>query len=140
MTGAPQPSAPHPSAGQPSAPQHDDRAEGARQLFLECYGTEPDGVWHGPGRVNFIGEHTDYNGGFALPFAISSGVFVAAAARDDGIVALSSRQYGGAAVTVPVADLGPGRVHGWAAYPAGVVWALQVRRLPRQRGQPGRRC
>lgn len=98
---------------------------GARQLFLQCYGTEPAGVWHAPGRVNFIGEHTDYNGGFALPFAIRAGVFVAAAARDDGLVALSSRQYGGAAVTVPVAALAPGRVDGWAAYPAGVVWALK---------------
>ena len=111
-------------AAQPSAPQHDDRAEGARQLFLQCYGTEPDGIWHAPGRVNFIGEHTDYNDGFALPFAIGSGVFVAAAARRDGMVALSSRQYGGSAVTVPVASLAPDRVHGWAAYPAGVVWAL----------------
>ena len=111
-------------AAQPSAPQHDDRAEGARQLFLQCYGTEPDGIWHAPGRVNFIGEHTDYNDGFALPFAIGSGVCVAAAARQDGMVALSSRQYGGSVVTVPVASLAPDRVHGWAAYPAGVVWAL----------------
>ncbi len=67
---------------------------------------QPAGVWHAPGRVNFIGEHTDYNGGFALPFAIGAGVFVAAAARDDGLVALSSRRYGGAAVTVPVTALG----------------------------------
>jgi galactokinase len=101
-----------------------DPQEGALRLFRECYGTEPDGVWHAPGRVNFIGEHTDYNGGFALPFAISSGVVVAAAARADGIIALSSRQYPGSAVTVPVAALVPGLVKGWAAYPAGMVWAL----------------
>jgi galactokinase len=97
---------------------------GAAALFRECYGGEPDGVWHAPGRVNFIGEHTDYNGGFALPFAIGSGVVVAAAARADGILALSSRQYGGVQVTAPVAALAPGQISGWAAYPAGILWAL----------------
>jgi galactokinase len=76
--------------------------------------------------VNFIGEHTDYNDGFALPLAISEGVFIAAAARDDGIVALASRQYGGDAVAVRVAELRPGRPDGWAAYPAGVIWALRA--------------
>ena len=101
-----------------------DPEAGALHLFRKCYGTAPAGVWHAPGRVNFIGEHTDYNGGFALPFAISSGVVVAAAARDDGIVALASRQYGGATTTVLVTALAPGRVDGWDAYPAGVVWAL----------------
>src|SRR5258708_5490436 len=101
-----------------------DAERGAVLLFRECYQAEPDGVWHAPGRVNFIGEHTDYNGGFALPFAISSGVFVAAAARQDGILAVSSRQHPGGAVTAAVASLAPGRVAGWAAYPAGVVWAL----------------
>jgi len=98
--------------------------QGAVRLFHESFGGEPEGVWHAPGRVNFIGEHTDYNGGFALPFAIGSGVFVAAAARPDGIAALSSRQYGGAMVTVPLAALVPGCIDGWAAYPSGVMWAL----------------
>jgi galactokinase len=103
-----------------------DPVDGVLRLFEECYGTEPDGIWHAPGRVNLIGEHTDYNDGFALPFAIGSGVFVAAAARPDGLVALSSRQYSGSTVTVPVAALAPGRVTGWAAYPAGMVWALNA--------------
>ena len=97
---------------------------GAARLFAERYGREPEGVWRAPGRVNFIGEHTDYNEGFALPFAIGAGVCVAAAARDDGILALSSRQHGGAVVTVPLAALAPGQPAGWAAYPAGVAWAL----------------
>jgi galactokinase len=97
---------------------------GAARLFAERYGREPEGMWFAPGRVNFIGEHTDYNEGFALPFAIGAGVCVAAAARDDGILALSSRQHGGAVVTVPLASLAPGRPAGWAAYPAGVAWAL----------------
>jgi galactokinase len=74
--------------------------------------------------VNFIGEHTDYNEGFALPFAVGAGVCVAAAARDDGILALASRQHGGAVVTVPLTTLAPGRPGGWAGYPAGVAWAV----------------
>jgi galactokinase len=98
---------------------------GAVRLFGERFGGSPEGVWRAPGRVNFIGEHTDYNEGWALPFAIGAGVYVAAAAREDGVVALSSRQYGEAAVTVSVAALAPGRPSGWAAYPAGVAWALE---------------
>ncbi len=98
---------------------------GAVRLFRERYGGEPEGVWRAPGRVNFIGEHTDYNDGFALPFAIEAGVCVAAGVRDDGLVALSSRQQGEAVVTASVDALAPGLVSGWAAYPAGVAWALR---------------
>jgi galactokinase len=98
---------------------------GAVRLFGERYGGEPEGVWRAPGRVNLIGEHTDYNDGFALPFAIEAGVCVAAATRVDGLVALSSRQQGEAVVTVSLDALSPGLVAGWAAYPAGVAWALR---------------
>ena len=103
---------------------------GAVGLFVDCYGTEPEGVWYAPGRVNFIGEHTDYNEGFALPFAIGSGVCVAAATRADGLVALTSRQHGRAVLTVPLDLLAPGRPRGWAAYPAGVAWALRTASYP----------
>jgi galactokinase len=89
-------------------------------------------VWRAPGRVNLIGEHTDYNDGFALPFAIGAGVCVAAAARDDGVLELTSRQQGERVVAVsveslargPVQSLAPGQPGGWAAYPAGMAWAL----------------
>ena len=97
---------------------------GAAQLFADVYGSEPEGIWRAPGRVNLIGEHTDYNDGFALPFAIGAGVYVAAAARRDAVLALTSRQLGGAVVDVPIAALAPGTPGGWAAYPAGVAWAL----------------
>jgi len=102
-----------------------DPEAGAVRLFGERFGGAPEGVWRAPGRVNFIGEHTDYNDGFALPFAIGAGVCVAAAAREDGLLALSSRQQGEAVVTVALEALAPGRVAGWAAYPAGVAWALR---------------
>ena len=102
-----------------------DPEAGAVRLFGERFGGSPEGVWRAPGRVNFIGEHTDYNDGFALPFAIGAGVCVAGATRKDGVVALSSRQYGEEVVTVSPAALAPGVLSGWAAYPAGVAWALR---------------
>jgi galactokinase len=99
--------------------------QSALRLFSQRYRTDPEGVWHAPGRVNLIGEHTDYNDGFALPFALGAGVYVAAARRDDNTISLASRQQGDATVTVPLTGLAPGSVRGWAAYPAGVAWAMQ---------------
>jgi galactokinase len=82
-------------------------------------------VWFAPGRANLMGEHTDYNEGFVLPFALAQGVTATAAARADGLLALRSRQKPGDQVTVALAALEPGSVTGWAAYPAGVAWALR---------------
>jgi len=99
-------------------------ADAAARWFTECYAAEPDGVWHAPGRVNLIGEHTDYNEGFVLPFALSQGVRAAASRRDDGLLELRSRQAPDDAAAVPLGALAPGLPGGWAAYPAGVAWAL----------------
>jgi galactokinase len=90
--------------------------------FRETYGRDPDGVWHAPGRVNLIGEHTDYNDGLVLPFALAQGVTVSAARRDDGVLELRSLQ---SAEVARVSDPVPGSVGGWAAYAAGVAWALR---------------
>ena len=95
----------------------------AARLFAERFGGQPDGLWRAPGRVNLIGEHTDYNEGFALPFAIQPGVYVAAAARTDGVLALVSRGYG-PVIEVATTELAPGNPAGWAAYPAGMAWAM----------------
>ncbi|WP_106403449.1 galactokinase [Actinocorallia populi] len=80
-----------------------------------------NGVWHAPGRVNLIGEHTDYNEGLVLPFALPQGITVEGEQRDDGLLELHS---GGLREVVELAGLAPGKVRGWAAYPAGVAGAL----------------
>jgi galactokinase len=100
-----------------------DRVGRAVGAFRERAGRDPDGVWAAPGRVNLIGEHTDYNDGFVLPMAIDRLVLVAAGRRDDGRLRLWSLQTG-QPEDLTLADVGPGRVEGWAAYPAGVAWAL----------------
>jgi galactokinase len=101
-----------------------DRAQAG---FAERFGTAPEGVWAAPGRVNVIGEHTDYNGGFVLPVALAHTTRAAMARRDDGVVAVASLQHPDEPVEVPVTELRPGHPPGWAGYPAGVVHQLRNR-------------
>jgi galactokinase len=84
---------------------------------------QPVGVWAAPGRVNLIGEHTDYNDGYVMPFALAQRVLIAAAPRDDGTWSVTSLNNDSTETFRP-ADLQPG-MPGWQAYVAGVVWALQ---------------
>lgn len=88
------------------------------------------GVWFAPGRANLMGEHTDYNEGLVLPFALSQGVTAAVTRRNDGLLAMRSKQMPDDVVTVPVSGLSPASVRGWAAYPAGVAWALHSADVP----------
>jgi galactokinase len=101
--------------------------------FANAYQRSPDVVWSAPGRANLIGEHTDYNDGFVLPFAIAERTEVAAARRGDETIMVASRGYSPAAAAVAWVRRGaPGRAPGgWSAYPLGVAWAIaQVRSLP----------
>ncbi|WKX72241.1 galactokinase [Streptomyces sp. XD-27] len=100
--------------------------------FQEVYGAVPAGVWAAPGRINLIGEHTDYNDGFVMPLALPHTTLAAAAPRADGVLRLHSGAVPGSVVELRVAELDPAAVGraggdrgGWAAYPAGVVWALK---------------
>jgi galactokinase len=91
--------------------------------FENAYGSTPLGVWSAPGRVNLIGEHTDYNQGFVLPFAIDRRTHVALGRRDDGVIRVASA-FADETVEIPIAELAPDRLHDWSAYPLGVAWAL----------------
>ncbi len=105
----------------------DEAADRARAAFTERFGSAPEGVWAAPGRVNVIGEHTDYNDGFVLPIALPHTTRAAVRLRTDGVLALASLQSDDGVVEVPVAELAPGRPGGWAGYPAGVVQGLGER-------------
>lgn len=110
-----------------------DTAHGASRTaaaFREVYGTDPTGVWAAPGRVNLIGEHTDYNDGFVMPLALPHTTIAAAAPRADGVLRLHSGNVRGGIVELRTDRLRPASDGGWAAYPAGVLWALQEAGLP----------
>ncbi|BAS13481.1 galactokinase [Arthrobacter sp. Hiyo8] len=96
-------------------------------LFESTFGSAPDGVWQAPGRVNLIGEHTDYNEGFVLPFAIDKTAKVAVRIRHDSRVRLLSTFGGQGLVEADVDALVPEAAKGWTKYPLGVAWALQQR-------------
>jgi galactokinase len=83
-------------------------AKSTAERFVATYGRQPDGVWQAPGRVNLIGEHTDYNQGFVLPMAINLGTCAAVALRDD-----SQR------IATSTFDSGD-----WRNYPLGVAQVL----------------
>lgn len=104
-----------------------NRAELLRADFLQRFDAQPEGVWAAPGRVNLIGEHTDYNEGFVLPFAIDRQTQVAVSSRTDRTVRIASTFAGAdsAPITTTVDALKPETTTGWSAYPLGVVWALR---------------
>ncbi|HEY5821929.1 MAG TPA: galactokinase [Propionibacteriaceae bacterium] len=93
------------------------------ESFKRQHGHDPEGVWAAPGRVNLIGEHTDYNDGFVMPFALPQAVTVAAGRRSNGTWSVTSLNLD-STESFTRDDLTPG-MSGWAAYVAGVVWALE---------------
>jgi galactokinase len=100
-------------------------AQQVREGFAALYGAEPEGVWSAPGRVNLIGEHTDYNDGFVMPFALPHVATAAVSRRTDGVLRLHSEDVEGGVVELRLDDLAPESDRNWTAYPAGVVWALR---------------
>ncbi|WP_435283084.1 galactokinase [Streptomyces koelreuteriae] len=100
-------------------------AETVAARFGELYGAEPHGVWAAPGRVNLIGEHTDYNDGFVMPFALPHIAVAAVSRREDGVLRLHSADVEGGVAELRLDDLSPESDKNWTAYPAGVVWALR---------------
>jgi len=91
--------------------------------FEDAYGRAPLGIWSAPGRVNLIGEHTDYNDGFVLPLAINRRTVVAVGPRNDARLRVASG-FTDEVAEIAIADLTPEALSGWSAYPLGVAWAL----------------
>ncbi len=91
--------------------------------FESRFNDAPAGVWSAPGRVNLIGEHTDYNDGFVLPFAIDRRTVLALSPRDDRMIRVAS-SFAEEAISISLDDLIPENLDGWSAYPLGVAWAL----------------
>ena len=96
--------------------------------FAARYGYAPTGLWSAPGRVNLIGEHTDYNEGFVLPFAIDRRTVLALGMRDDRRIRVAT-SFTADTVEIDIAELNreelvEGTLTGWSAYPLGVAWAL----------------
>jgi galactokinase len=106
--------------------------ERARQRFQEVFGSTPAGVVFAPGRVNLVGEHTDYNDGFVLPMAIDRGIALAFAPRTDDVLRVHSadvRQTRDLRLVelrhrVTVEPDRRGQRGGWFGYVAGVAWAM----------------
>lgn len=95
--------------------------------FQELYGAGGEiGVYFAPGRVNLIGEHTDYNGGHVFPCALTIGTYGAVRKRNDRKLRFYSMNFEHLPVIESgLDDLKPRRNAGWTNYPKGVMWALE---------------
>lgn len=106
-----------------------DMKEMIYEKFQEIYGAEGDiGVYFSPGRVNLIGEHTDYNGGHVFPCALTIGTYGAARKREDNKLRFYSMNFNHLdVIESSLDDLKPRKTAGWTNYPKGVLWTLLER-------------
>lgn len=95
-----------------------------KAAFKDRYGTTPSHIAHAPGRVNIIGEHTDYNEGFVLPAAMDKAIYIAAKARNDDTVNIKSLDYN-AEASFTLGQLKDSSLPDWTSYPRGVLWVLK---------------
>lgn len=97
-----------------------------RSGFATIFGAEADHTFFSPGRINLMGEHTDYNGGHVFPAAISLGTYGAARKRDDNLLRFYSANFEDKGIIeVPLEDLRFEKAHNWTNYPKGVLHFLQ---------------
>ncbi len=94
-----------------------------KERFEEIYGAGGARIFIGPGRVNLIGEHTDYNGGYVLPCALGMRSACAARLRDDGVINLASTSYP-KTVSASLKDIEEYRALEWGSYQLGVACVM----------------
>ena len=95
----------------------------AQAGFHATFGYSPTGVWSAPGRANLIGEHTDYNNGFVLPFGINYRTYAAVSLRTDRICKVVS-EIDSKVYEISLDDVKPTDLD-WALYPLGVAWVMR---------------
>lgn len=103
-----------------------------KEKFSEIYGTEPV-IYFAPGRVNIIGEHTDYNGGLVLPSAISFGTYLAIAPNDNSVFRFETTNFPYKAEVKPD-ELGNKHADHWVNYPLGVIDQFKRKGIDFDRG------
>ena len=110
--------------------------ESVLEKFKELFGAEGEiGVYFAPGRVNMIGEHTDYNGGHVFPCALTIGTYGVARKREDKklrFYSLNFEQLG--VIESSVEDLKPEKEADWTNYPKGVMWAFGEKGMKVEQG------
>ncbi|SHK68950.1 galactokinase [Clostridium cavendishii DSM 21758] len=94
--------------------------------YMEIFGQEPERAFFAPGRVNLIGEHTDYNGGNVFPCALNIGTYGLVKERQDNKIRLYSKNFNSLGVIeVSLDNLDYDKIHDWANYPKGVISVLK---------------
>ena len=109
---------------------------GILEAFADRFGSDEGvRVFFAPGRVNLIGEHTDYNGGHVFPCALTIGTYGAVKLRDDRKLRFYSMNFEDEGVIESsLDDLNPLRDENWTAYPKGVIWAFKEKGFDVDRG------
>ena len=105
-----------------------DLRQAVVDYFVQTYGRAPEFIVRAPGRVNLIGEHTDYNDGFVLPAAIDRAIWIALRPLDEPLVRIYSKDFDDPA-EFPI-DSFELKIDGWGKYAQGVGWAIQASGLP----------
>lgn len=106
-----------------------------KRIFLEKFGEAATGEYFAPGRINLIGEHTDYNGGYVFPASITIGTYGLAKKRDDQTIRLYSENFPEKGITeFDLSNLDYNKAHDWTNYPKGMLRFLKEAGYPIEQG------